>query len=120
MIRLGGGTREPEKAALSSKCDVCQRQARGLPRPVARPPLAREFDEIVPANVFMIPDLGAKEWPCFVMVNLATGFTVATVLRGCEPLETGIQSGVGSIGQFLIMWACPLGQLPVDLGSRFR
>ena len=39
---------------------------------------------------------------------------------GCEPLETGIQSSVGSIGQFLIMWACPLGQLPVDLGSRFR
>ena len=87
-------------------------------RVVAGPPRSREFNEKVAADVFMITDLSSKEWPCLVMVDLATGFTAATVLRDAN--SRNLASKAVSVAVESLWAGQSTGTLAGGQGSHFR
>ena len=77
-----------------------------------------EFNQNVAADVFMITDLSSKEWPCLVMVDLATGFAVATVLRDAN--SRNLASKAVSVALESLWAGQSTGTLAGGQGSHFR
>ena len=108
-LRLEGASEISVEAARLFTCEVCEREARNLPRPVAAAPNYEKFGDCIAMDVAFVPCLDDKLYAFLVMVDIATHFTVAAYLvSGENPGET-YKPTSDQAGQALLDWCELLG-----------
>ena len=122
-LRLGGASETAVKAARLFTCEVCEREARNLPRPVAAVPKYEKFGGCIAMDVAFVPCLDDKLHAFLVMVDMATYFTVAAYLvSGENPAET-CKPTSDQARRALLDWCELLGvpqKCQIDQDSCFR
>ena len=122
-LRLGGASETAVKAAKLFSCEVCEREARNLPRPVAAVPKYEKFGECIAMDVAFVPCLNDHLHAFLVVVDMATHFTVASYLCSGENPGDTCKPTSEQTRRALLDW-CELLGIPqrcqIDQDSSFR
>ena len=122
-LRLGGASETAVKAARLFSCEVCEREARNLPRPVAAAPKYERFGECIAMDVAFVPCLDDRLHAFLVMVDMATHFTVASYLVSGENAGETCKPTSDQARRALLDWCELLGvpqRCQIDQDSCFR
>ena len=122
-LRLGGASETAIKAAKLFSCEVCEREVRNLPRPVAAVPKYEKFGECIAMDVAFVPCIGDYLHAFLVVVDMATHFTIASYLCSGETPGDTCKPNSDQARKALLDWCELLGvpdRCQIDQDSCFR